>query len=186
MEAIVEPAAPDAVNSRPVGRRPAADPRVRTQFVAVYTRDYPRLLAFVLRRTGDRGVAEDLTAEVFRIAWERIDTGAPTSAWLFVTARNLTMAHHRATRRSAAARQRLIDAGPVNADGDPGRRSEQVAAALDALPAEQRELLMARYWDELSGAECAAIAGCSVGAMWVRLHRARAALRIELDRQKGE
>lgn len=186
MEAIVEPAAPDAPNSGPVGQRPAVNYRVRTQFVAVYTRDYPRLLAFVLRRTGDRGVAEDLTAEVFRIAWERIDTGAPTSVWLFVTARNLTMAHHRGTRRSAVVRQRLIDAGSGGADGVPDRGGERVVAAMDALSAGQRELLMARYWDELSGAECAAIAGCSVGALWVRLHRARAALRIELDRQKGE
>ncbi|MFT4294389.1 MAG: RNA polymerase sigma factor [Micropruina sp.] len=161
------------------------DQRTRAAFVAVYTRDHPRLVGFVLRRTGDRGVAEDVAAEVFRIAWERIDEAVPTSPWLFVTARNLTMAHHRAAQRSAAVRQRLIDAGLGRSDDADGGRSERIGEALEALPAQQRELLTAHYWDGLSGAECAALAGCSVGAVWVRLHRARAALRIELDKPKG-
>ena len=171
---------------RPVNWRPPVDDRTRTKFVAVYTHEHPRLVAFVLRRTGDRGVAEDVTAEVFRIAWERVGETIPDSAWLFVTAGNLTMAHHRATRRSAIVRQRLIDAGFERGDDPVDRRGEQLLAALDALPLDQRELLTSHYWDGLSGSECAALAGCSVGAVWVRLHRARAALRVEIDKLKGE
>ncbi|MFT4217526.1 MAG: RNA polymerase sigma factor [Micropruina sp.] len=185
MEAIVEPAGPDAVD-RSVSRRRSVDDRTRARFVAVYTQEHPRLVAFVLRRTGDRGVAEDVTAEVFRIAWERVGAGVPDSAWLFVTARNLTMAHHRATQRSADVRKRLIDAGLGRLDEPHERWGEQIEAALDALPPAQRELLTSHYWDGLSGAECAALAGCSVGAVWVRLHRARTALRIEFDKLKGE
>ncbi|MFT3971223.1 MAG: RNA polymerase sigma factor [Micropruina sp.] len=160
--------------------------RDRARFVAVYTRDHPRLVAFVLRRTGDRHVADDITAEVFRIAWERVGTEVPTSPWLFVTARNLTMAHHRATRRTALVRQRLVDVGNSHGVQSAGTAVDTLVEALDRLPSEQRDLLIARYWDDLSGAECAALAGCSVGALWVRIHRARAALRLEIDKLKGE
>lgn len=185
MGAIVEPAGPDVVSGRAHDGARVSD-RDRARFVTVYTRDHPRLVAFVLRRTGDRNVADDITAEVFRIAWERIAEAVPTSSWLFVTARNLTMAHHRATRRSALVRQRLVDAGDSRSVQPAGAAVEQLIEALDRLPSEQRDLLIARYWDDLSGAECAALAGCSVGAIWVRIHRARAALRLEIDKLKGE
>lgn len=174
------------MSDRPADERRSVDDRTRARFVAVYTRDHPRLVSFVLRRTGDRSAAEDVAAEVFRIAWERVAEAPPTSAWLFVTARNLTMAHHRATQRSAEVRQRLGAEDGLRA-GDPGDpRSERIVEALDRLSPEQRELLTAYYWDDLSGAECAALGGCSVGAIWVRLHRARVALRAALDELKGE
>jgi len=53
-------------------------------------------------------------------------------------------------------------------------------AGLDRLTESDRELLMAHYWDELSGAQCAQLVGCSMSAIWVRLHRARRALKTVL------
>ncbi|MDR1800096.1 MAG: hypothetical protein LBR19_09515 [Bifidobacteriaceae bacterium] len=41
------------------------------------------------------------------------------------------------------------------------------------------------YWEELSAGECAQVLGCSTGAVWVRLHRARAALREVLGEDQG-
>lgn len=183
MEAIIEPVGQDrrAADNQP-STAPVGD-RGRAEFVTVYTSQYPRLLGFVWRRTGSRQVAEDVTAEVFRIAWERIEEGAPTPGWLFVTARNLVMAHHRATRRGESMRKRLAEEAMADRPGT-GDGSDAVRVALEQLQPRQRELLMAFYWDGLTGAECAALAGCSVGAVWVRLHRARSALRGELD-QRG-
>lgn len=158
----------------------AITPQTQARFAALYRRDYGAIVAYAQRRTGDREAAEDIAAEVFRIAWEQCAAEPPTRAWLFVTARNLVMAHHRASLRASALRDRLAtehrpDAAPRVADDD-------VLAALRRLPDEQRELLMARYWDDLDGNACAALCGCSVATVWVRLHRARAALRRELTR----
>lgn len=84
-------------------------------------------------------------------------------------------------------RQRLANEATVHQAAVPIDEARgRLLVALDRLPSEQRELLMAYYWDELKGADCAALAGCSVGAVWVRLHRARAALRLELDELKGD
>jgi RNA polymerase sigma-70 factor (ECF subfamily) len=46
---------------------------------------------------------------------------------------------------------------------------------LAQLPQAQAEILMAAYWDGLSGSECAALFDCSVPAVWMRLARARKA-----------
>ena len=46
---------------------------------------------------------------------------------------------------------------------------------LDALPEAAREVLMLPYWDGLPAAEAGRVLGCSAAAVWVRLHRARAA-----------
>lgn len=185
METIVESTGPAAVSGPPSAR--PVDDRVRAGFIAAYTREHPRVVAFVLRRTGQRPVAEDVAAEVFRIAWERVDeVGLPSTGWLFVTARHLMLAHHRATRRSEAVRQRLATEAVTRQAGSEDQRNYLVLAALDALPDAQRDLLTAYYWDDPSGAECAALAGCSLAAVWVRLHRARAALRAQLAKPKGE
>lgn len=187
MEAIVEPIGLNLVNNSQPEPSSRVDERVRAQFIATYTREQPRLVAYVLRRTGVRQVAEDVTAEVFRIAWERVAGGAPSTGWLFVTARNLVLAHHRATQRTAVVRQRLAEDAAAHVAARPTEDTDgRVLTALDRLSAEQRELLMAHYWDDLSGADCAALVGCSVGAVWVRLHRARAALRAELSKLEGE
>ncbi len=53
-------------------------------------------------------------------------------------------------------------------------REDQAAvlAALDQLPARQREVVVLRYWMELPGADIAAAMGISVGS--VKSHTARA------------
>ncbi|MEF9905832.1 RNA polymerase sigma factor [Streptomyces sp. P9-A2] len=88
----------------------ATDRERAARFTAFYARDHPRVSAFVHRRVGDRGTAEELTAEVFRIAWERTLGGEEVSTgWLFVTARNLLSNHHRATARLTELHRRITD-----------------------------------------------------------------------------
>ncbi|MCL2317089.1 MAG: RNA polymerase sigma factor [Actinomycetia bacterium] len=144
-------------------------------FVDLYAEQYPRVLAYAWRRLGTRADAEDCAAEVFRLAWQRDEP--PGVGWLFVTARNLVYAEHRSRRRLTETADRLAREEP-QARPDPAGRA--VMAGLERLSETQRELLMAFYWDGLSGAECARLAGCSVPALWVRLHRARAALKTVL------
>jgi len=152
-------------------------------FTAWYSDECPRVFGYLLRRMGDRAAAEDLTAEVFTIAWKTVDGGVPRPGWSFVTARNLLSNQRRANGRFADLHRDLsnqIRTGAVPGfvappdEGDP--RVGTLMEAVGLLSPEQRELLMARHWDELSNAECARLAGCSVAAVRVRLHRARLAL----------
>lgn len=179
MEAIAETAAADGA-AQPVGHN-GVSPAARARFVTLYAREYPRIVAYARRRTGDLQSAEDVAAEVFRIAWEQLASGVPSTGWLFVTARNRLHTHHWQAQRTARLRLKLEREREREADPLHGKPAERMLEALERLPVEQRELLMAHYWDDLSGADCAALVGCSVGAVWVRLHRARAALRHQIQ-----
>ncbi|MFE2290084.1 RNA polymerase sigma factor [Streptomyces sp. NPDC059452] len=149
------------------------------RFTALYTRNHPRVAAFVLRRSGDTTAAEELTAEVFRTAWERMVGGQEVgTGWLFVTARNLLSNHYRSQARLAELHRHIaegLDRAPASG------RDSAVLAALDRLPSHHREVLLLSYWDGLSAAEAGEVLGCGVSAVWVRMHRARKAFRDVCD-----
>jgi RNA polymerase sigma-70 factor (ECF subfamily) len=58
---------------------------------------------------------------------------------------------------------------------------EQVRGAIDRLPEAYRNILLLRDIEELDTAEVAEMLGLSTGAVKTRLHRARVALRTQLD-----
>jgi RNA polymerase sigma-70 factor (ECF subfamily) len=148
-----------------------------TRFAALYAAQQPRVLGYVHRRVGNLAQAEDVTAEVFRIAWEKTGEDVPSPGWLFVTARYVVANQRRSGLRAADLHRQVAEElgrRPVTGDDPVG---ERVLEALDRLPADQRELLQATYWDGLTAAECAALFGVSTPAVWTRLHRARAALK---------
>ncbi|MET0788421.1 MAG: sigma-70 family RNA polymerase sigma factor [Cellulomonas sp.] len=148
------------------------DPRAEESFAALYKAAYGRIVRYAARRTDSD--AEDIAAEVFRIAWTRTCEGVDvTTGWLFVTAENVLRNH----RRSAVRAQRLRTVVAESLHDDPPPETDAVLLALDRLDDESRSLLMLRYWDELSGAELASVLGISTSAVWVRLHRARRAFR---------
>ncbi|MBC9711519.1 sigma-70 family RNA polymerase sigma factor [Streptomyces sp. TRM66268-LWL] len=163
--------------------RTRGDRERAARFTALYHRDQPRVCAYVHRRTGDRAAAEELTAEVFRTAWERMAAGQDVgTGWLFVTARNLLSNHHRSLARLTELHRAVADAcgrAPASAQDD------AVLDALDRLPSAHREVLQLTYWDGLGAAEAGELLGCSASAVWVRLHRARKAFRAayELSRE---
>lgn len=140
-------------------------------FINLYEVQYPRVVAYARRRLGPLPDAEDCAAEVFRLAWEQETT--PSVGWLFVTARNITFAlQHSRTRLSD-----LCSRIAVEQETTVSAETLGVLEAMDQLPEPDRELLMAYYWDDLSGAQCAALLGCTTAAVWVRLHRARTHIR---------
>jgi RNA polymerase sigma-70 factor (ECF subfamily) len=60
-------------------------------------------------------------------------------------------------------------------------RENLVRAALSQLPETQRQLLTLRDLEDLSNSQVADILGIEIGALKARLHRARQALRRQLD-----
>lgn len=170
------------------------DAQVGERFTDLYTESYGRVLRFVARRAADRAEAEDLTAEVFRIAWSRALDGTELSVpWLFVTARHVLGNHYRGTARALRLHQRValgldpVTAGPrgASAGGDDDPVRDAVIATLAGLAPQHRDVLVLRYWDECSTPEVAAVLGCSTSAVWVRLHRARRAFQDAHDPSGG-
>ena len=156
-------------------------------FAVLYERHGSAVYRFCFWRTAETALAEDLSAAVFLEAWAqrcRVDLAAGSLLpWLLGVAHNLVRNHWRSARRRSAALSRLPPlrdaadlADDVAAKVDAERRMRAVRAALDRLPAREREVVEMCAWAGLSSAEAAVALGVPVGTVHSRLHRARAAL----------
>ena len=155
-------------------------------FDALFERYRPRLFGFLFRRCGDAAAAEDLFQESWlRVvrARHRFDPGRRFSTWLFQIANNLC--RDRARHRALEARERETVQVQIEQDG-PGAPPHALRRALErrlaALPDRLREVLVLRYYHDLSEREIAEIAGIPRGTVKSRLHAAIHALRTETDR----
>ena len=130
--------------------------------------------------------ANDVTAQVFAVAWRRIEdmpTGDGTLPWLYAVARNQVHTARRSARRLANLRAKL---GGQAQHPEPGpeavivRNAEQaeLLQALAALRADDQEILRLRAYERLTIAEVAAVLGCSTEAAKKRSARAIKRLRV--------
>ena len=152
-------------------------------FSAYYRAYYPLILAACVRRLGVLSVAEDAAQEVFRIAWQRFASHEPDLAWLYAIARNVIVNEYRRTARAGAAQVRLQAAERNRASAFD---SIDIHLAMAQLRPAHRELLYLTYWLGLDAHDVGERLGISVGAVWVRLTRARLALRLALLRSEPE
>ncbi|MGO9404949.1 MAG: RNA polymerase sigma factor [Terriglobales bacterium] len=163
-------------------------------------REESRLRNFIRRRVADREDAEDVLQDVFYELVEAYRLMRPVeqvTAWLFRVARNrITDLFRRKTREALRNQPSAItedgetlpledllpspDAGPDAAYA----RSvllDELDAALDELPDEQREVFIAHEWMGYSFKELAAETGVSVNTLLSRKHYAVLHLRQRLQ-----
>lgn len=129
------------------------------RFEAIYSCCAPAVLRYLLRRL-PYADAKDVAAETFVVVWRRLgEVPSDPLPWVIGVARNqLRNAARGELRRSVLSeRIRTTTAGlsvpelPEHISDEPG----DVMAALAALPAEDRELLLLVGWDELDAAQSA-------------------------------
>lgn len=148
------------------------------RFTALYDQCYRNVLRYALLHA-EAGTAEDVTSEVFLIAWRQLPViPEPPLPWLLGVARNL----HR--KQAVADRRRRLLAGRIAAltteadviAWDAGEHVVERAAALEALASladRDVEALTLVTWHGLDVRAAAAVVGCSTHTFTVRLHRAR-------------
>lgn len=155
------------------------------RFEAIYSCCAPAVLRYLLRRL-PHADAKDVAAETFVVVWRRLgEVPSDPLPWVIGVARNQLRNAARGEQRRTVLSERIrtTTAGlrapepPEQFSGGPG----DVMAALAALPAADRELLLLVGWDELDAAQSATVLGCSRGAFRVRLHRARKRLAKQLE-----
>lgn len=152
-------------------------------FGRLYRRHYGAIAGYLLRRTGDEHLAEDLAAETFIAAWRALPryrvTGVPFRAWLLRIATNEANAWTRRSRPRRAAEQTPRDRV---ADGASRDDREVVHAALRTLSPEHQAAVALVHFESLSIERAALVLGVRPGTVKSRLARARGALRVELQR----
>ena len=135
--------------------------------------------AYLVYLTGDRGAAEDLTADTFEKAcrlWKRYDPRrASAKTWLCQIARTTALDHFRAEARRRRREQvyaALCErAEPIEATFGEGL-SPTVESALASLSAAEREVIALRVLLDFDGEAAARLLGISATACSTRLSRA--------------
>ncbi len=162
-------------------------------------RERPRLRNFIRRRVPDQSDAEDILQEVFSELVEAYRMMKPleqVTAWLFRVARNRITDLFRGKKREASREPAVTtedgetlqwedllptpDAGPESAYAR-GVLLEEMDAALDELPEEQREVFVAHEFLGYSFKELAEQTGVSVNTLLSRKHYAVLHLRERLQ-----
>ncbi len=153
-----------------------ADEDAFDQFVA---HRYPALIRLGALLTGDAGHGEDLVQDALVVTyrhWRRLHPDGNPEAY---TRRVMVRAAWRARRRLWHREVPTADI-PEQSTTDPyGSRdvATDVLAALRRLPAQQRVVLVLRYWDDQSEEQISASLGIPTGTVKSRAFRALGALR---------
>jgi len=149
----------------------------------------PRLARLVSRMTGWSSDSDDLVQEVFvsviRSA-RRYRGESQLSTWLTSIALNVCRLHHRKKVVRAALWRGVKFLKPTSTSQDASHlpqendRAQAVTNAVAKLASRYREVVVLHYLEEMTHDEAAEALGISIGAVRVRLNRARSELRKAL------
>ena len=146
----------------------------RRLFAVCFQRFHSDVVRYARRRVGPE-MAGDVAAEVFVVAWRRIDDLMSVDnqlAWLYGVAR-LTVANTmRSERRRSTLQRRTAAATGLEEPSEPSGGTETLAA-LGRLAPKDQEVLRLVAWEGLKGKALALALGTSEVAARSRLHRAR-------------
>lgn len=144
-----------------------------------------RVYRFLLRKSRNHHDAEDLTQRVFLEATEalrnqELEPGSML-AWLFTVARRRFIDEIRRRQLAVGILGLVPEAGPDNAYGS--QTAASLREAIRRLPRDQQLVLVMKVIQGRSYAEVAAELDITVEACRMRLSRAVAALRLDLERE---
>jgi RNA polymerase sigma-70 factor (ECF subfamily) len=162
--------------------------RRRQRFDALFQRHVAGVASYCRWRSRSLVDAEDAVADVFLIAWRRLDdvpAGDEARPWLYATARRVLANQARANTRRRRLNEKLRAEPPANGT-DEDTRIGGVHEALTALDPHDRELLLLVEWEGLTPAEAAAVLHRPPVAVRVRLHRARGRFRAAYQAQTAQ
>jgi RNA polymerase sigma-70 factor (ECF subfamily) len=162
------------------------------EFEQLYEEMAPPLFSFLVYRTGDRALAEDLLSDTFERALRARRRFNPlrgsTKNWLYAIALNCLRDHARHESAGQRALERTAVLATVPADADPTSDHFELASgrgdvmrALEVLSSEEREAVALRFGAGLTVPEMAKLKGEPLTTMEGRLYRALPRLRRELE-----
>jgi RNA polymerase sigma-70 factor, ECF subfamily len=144
---------------------------------------------YVLRLTGDKAIAEDLTQEVFLRVFQglpRFSLRCKFTTWLFQVTKNRVLDELRAKERRPVAPVNIDDVPPLEVVDQPVERVEAIDAlwrAIEVLPVDLKMALLLRDVVGLSYNEIADSLEITLATVKWRIFKAREDVQIALARQ---
>lgn len=175
-------------------------PPLEARFADLDTKYRSAIRQYILSVVRNPTVADDLTQETFLRAFRKLETlrdDTKVSAWLYRIATNICRDHYRRSSRLGysvsietsregevgSVEETLPDTGHPLLDQwlEQDEMSACVQKYIEELPDAYRAVILLHDVEAMTGPEIAEMLGCSLGAVKIRLHRARAKLKNMLE-----
>ncbi|HEY7591568.1 MAG TPA: sigma-70 family RNA polymerase sigma factor [Actinophytocola sp.] len=160
--------------------RPVTD---AAPLVALLERQWMPLVRLAALLVNDADAAPDIVQDCYEAVWRlqpRVEDADHFAAYLRKAVLNRArsrLRRLRTVRRFLAQHRPDDDEPPADRPVLAAERHRELLTRVDLLPARQREVIILRYYCELSEAETAEAIGVSVGTVKSSAHRALATLR---------
>ena len=155
----------------------------------IFERYYKRVLAFVRRRLGDPGLAEEVATDVFFEVWRNAAAyrgESPVTTWIFGIANLKTLSARRYFAQPRRASVRVASDDVLSRFADPADQHDSLSArqeltrlvrAIERLPEGHRDVLRLAFLEGRSYPEIAERLDISEANVKTRVNRARIRLR---------
>jgi RNA polymerase sigma-70 factor (ECF subfamily) len=155
------------------------DTQCFAQIVDIYS---SRCYGYFYRLTGNNDTSDELLSELFVKLVEKIGSykGGSFESWLFKIASNIFHDHLRSKQR----RKKLLETQKTELESETietkrseGELTDRLQTQLERLDEDTRELIMLRFYSQLSFKEIAQIRSEPIGTTLAKTHRALKKLR---------
>jgi RNA polymerase sigma-70 factor, ECF subfamily len=160
----------------------------KAAFGALYERYLAEIYRYVLLRVSDEREAEDITADTFLKTWTALPRLSKKRAtirsfrhWLYRVAKNLVIDYYRKRKPAALPEVLLSEGAWVGTLVEEHGQAQELARAIGQLSPDYQQILILRFVNDFSHADCAAVMGRTRGQTRVLQYRALKKLREIMD-----
>lgn len=147
-----------------------------------------KIYRYLFYHVKSKTFAEDITEEVFLKAWRAIKScqgkESTFSSWLYRIAHNQMVDEIRKRQRRPALELERVENISDKSEGvETSQEQLELAAVIDRLPPNQRQVIILKFIEGLDNPEIARIMGKSEGAIRVLQMRGLSRLKEELEKE---
>lgn len=157
-------------------------------FGRIYELFFSKIYRFIYFSLGDKELSEDLAQNTFLRCWRSLqsfsDTKGSFQAFLFTIARNILIDWYR--KKKEVSLEKVEDPASLeNIESEAVKKEEKeiVWNALLRLKEFEKQVVILRYFEELSFADIAKIVGKKETAVRVKLHRTLKKMKHYLEKK---
>lgn len=149
-------------------------------FEEYYEKYYNKVFGYIMKKLGNTELAEDFTMDVFTVCWEKFSSFDPEKAsfqtWVFVIVNNKLKNYYRDRKEYDELDEGIGDISEYQNEIDEAMQlsylRERLADALETLSETHRQIIIYKYFREMTSNEIGDILGISPGNVRIQLKRA--------------